>query len=192
MASDNHGDDGVGGLDPEVGALLARLRDRGEPAMFAGTDTPEGIAAARDRYAALMDETARPVDRAPELVADAPVPLRVHRPAGDGSGALVVYVHGGGWVLGGGAAYDRVAQRLADDTRAVVVAVDHRLAPEHPFPAPYDDVLAAVAWVADHADRWDADPARLGLVGRQRRREPRGRRRASPAATPGPRPPRPC
>ena len=76
-----------------------------------------------------------------------------------------MHVHGGGWVLGGGAVYDPVAQRLADDTGAVVVAVDHRLAPEHPFPTPYDDVLAAVDWVADHADRWHADPARLGLAG---------------------------
>jgi acetyl esterase/lipase len=153
------------GPDPEVAALLARLRDRGEPAMFAGTDSPEGIAAARARYAALMAETARPVDHAPELVTDAPVPLRVHRPAWEESGALVLAVHGGGWVLGGGDAYDPVTQRLADDTRAVVVAVDHRLAPEYLFPAPLDDVLAAVRWVVEHADRWHADPARLGLVG---------------------------
>ncbi len=58
-----------------------------------------------------------------------------------------------------------MAQRLADDTRAVVVAVDHRLAPEHPFPGAYDDVLAAVEWVVAHADRWDTDPTRLGLAG---------------------------
>jgi acetyl esterase len=153
------------GLDAEVAALLDRLRDRGEPAMFAGTDTAAGIAAARARFAALMAETARPVDRGPELVTDGPVPLRVHRPAGEESGAVVVSVHGGGWVLGGGDVYDRVSQRLADDTHAVVVAVDHRLAPEHPFPAPHDDVLAAVAWVVEHADRWHADPTRLGLVG---------------------------
>ena len=153
------------GLDAEVAGLLARLRERGEPAMFAGTGSPAGIAAARARYAALMAGTARPVDRTPEPVTDAPVPLRVHRPAGPASGALIVSVHGGGWVLGGGDAYDRVHQRLADDTHAVVVAVDHRLAPEHPFPAPLDDVLAAVGWVVEHADRWHADPARLGLVG---------------------------
>jgi acetyl esterase len=153
------------GVDAEVAVLLQRLRDRGEPAMFAGTDGPDGIAAARARYAALMAETVRPVDRGPEIVADGPVPLRVHRPDGPASGALVVFVHGGGWVLGGGDVYDPVVQRMADDTGAVVVAVDHRLAPAHPFPAPYDDVLAAVDWVVAHADRWDADPARLGLAG---------------------------
>ncbi|NMO90492.1 alpha/beta hydrolase [Actinomycetospora sp. TBRC 11914] len=152
-------------LDPDVAALLGRLRDRAEPAMFAGTDTPEGVAAARARYAALLAETVRPAEGRPELVTDAPVPLRVHRPGGRASGALVVFVHGGGWVLGGGGAYDPVARRLAEDTDAVVVAVDYRLAPEHPFPAPHDDVLAAVDWVVRHADRWDADPARLGLAG---------------------------
>jgi acetyl esterase len=141
------------------------MRDRGEPAMFAGTETAEGVAAARARYAALMVETVRPVDRGPELVTDGPVPLRVHRPEGGASGALVVFVHGGGWVLGGGDVYDPVAQRLADDTRAVVVAVDHRLAPEQPFPVPHGDVLTALDWVVAHADRWDADPARLGLAG---------------------------
>lgn len=152
--------------DPEVVALLARWHDRGEPEMFAGTDTPAGVSAARERYAALLAETVRPVPASPDPGPDdAPVPLRVHRPAGPATGAVVVHVHGGGWVLGGGAAYDPVAQRLADDTGAVVVAVDHRLAPEHPFPAPYDDVVAATAWVRGHAARWDADPARLGLAG---------------------------
>jgi acetyl esterase len=165
VPSANHGDAVVEALDPEVDALLIRLRERGEPAMFAGTDTAAGVDAARARYAGLMRETTLPAHGAPELVGDGPVPLRVHRPAGEPSGALVVHVHGGGWVLGGGDVYDPVAQRLADDTHAVVAAVDHRLAPEHPFPAPYDDVLAAVDWVVEHADRWGADPARLGLAG---------------------------
>ena len=151
-------------LDPGTAALLERLAARDEVAMFAGTDTAAGIDAARARFATLMSETVRPVGHAPEVRDDGPVPVRVHRPATAG-GALVVHVHGGGWVLGGGEVYDPVAQRLADDTGAVVVAVDHRLAPEHPFPAPHDDVLAAVDWVLAHAGDWDADPTRLGLAG---------------------------
>ena len=151
-------------LDPGTAALLERLAARDEVAMFAGTDTAAGIDAARARFATLMSETVRPVDGTPEVRDDGPVPVRVHRPA-VASGALVVHVHGGGWVLGGGEVYDPVAQRLADDTGAVVVAVDHRLAPEHPFPAPHDDVLAAVDWALAHADDWDADPTRLGLAG---------------------------
>ncbi|WP_433798262.1 alpha/beta hydrolase fold domain-containing protein [Actinomycetospora sp. CA-084318] len=151
--------------DPDVAALLARWSDRGEPAMFAGTDTPEGVAAARERYAALLRETVRPATAAPEVLDDAPVPVRVHRPVERTSDALVVYAHGGGWVLGGGAVYDPVAQRLADDTGAVVVAVDYSLAPEHRFPKPLHDVLDGLGWALDHAGDWDADPARVGLAG---------------------------
>ncbi|GAA4830109.1 alpha/beta hydrolase [Actinomycetospora corticicola] len=151
--------------DPDVAALLARWSERGEPAMFAGTDTDEGIAAARERFAALMRETVRPASAAPEVHVDVPVPVRVHRPAERTTATLVVFAHGGGWVLGGGEVYDPVAQRLADDTGAVVVAIDYRLAPEHRFPKPLHDVLEGLAWAIDHAADWDADPARVALAG---------------------------
>ncbi|GLZ53273.1 alpha/beta hydrolase [Actinomycetospora sp. NBRC 106378] len=151
--------------DPDVAALLARWSERGEPAMFEGTDTPEGIEAARERYAALLRETVRPARAAPEVRDDGPVPVRLHHPAERTTATLVVHAHGGGWVLGGGEVYDPIAQRLADDTGAVVAAVDYRLAPEHRFPAPLHDVLAGLAWAVDHAGEWDADPARVALVG---------------------------
>ncbi|WP_018335775.1 alpha/beta hydrolase [Actinomycetospora chiangmaiensis] len=151
--------------DPDVAALLARWAERGEPAMFAGTDTDEGIAAARDRFAALVRETVRPADAAPEVRDDGPVPVRVHRPAERRTDALVVHAHGGGWVLGGGDVYDPIAARLADDTGAVVVAVDYRLAPEHRFPKPLHDVLGGLAWAVDHAADWDVDPHRVALAG---------------------------
>ncbi|MEJ2870771.1 alpha/beta hydrolase [Actinomycetospora sp. OC33-EN08] len=150
-------------LDPDVAALLDRWADR--PAMFAGTDTDEGIAAARDRFADAMRETVRPAGAGPEVRDDGPVPVRVHRPADRTCDALVVHAHGGGWVLGGGEIYDPVAQRLADDTGAVVIALDYRLAPEHRFPVPLHDVLEGLAWAVDHAAEWDADPARVALAG---------------------------
>ncbi|MDL5156797.1 alpha/beta hydrolase [Actinomycetospora termitidis] len=150
-------------LDPDVAALLERWSDR--PAMFADTDTEEGVGAARERFATQMSETVRPASAAPEVRDDGPVPVRVHRPAERTTAALVVHAHGGGWVLGGGDVYDPVAQRLADDTGAVVVAVDYRLAPEHRFPAPLHDVLDGLAWAIDHATEWDADPRRVALAG---------------------------
>jgi acetyl esterase len=155
----------VTAADPDVAALLARWSERGEPAMFEGTDTPEGIEAARERYAALLRETVRPARAAPEVRDDGPVPVRLHHPAERTTATLVVHAHGGGWVLGGGEVYDPVVQRLADDTGAVVAALDYRLAPEHRFPAPLHDVLAGLAWAVDHAGEWDADPARVALVG---------------------------
>lgn len=146
-------------LDADTAALLVRLHDRGESALFSGA-----LEADRERFAAQLRETARPAARAPQVHTDGPVPVRVHRPE-QPSGALAVFVHGGGWALGGGDAYDGVAARLAVDTGAVVAALDYRLAPEAPFPAPFDDVLAGVDDVLGRAGEFGADPSRCALVG---------------------------
>ena len=84
---------------------------------------------------------------------------RVYRPDGLASDApLVVWFHGGGWVLGGPAQYDWVCTSIAEDAGALVVSVDYRKAPEHRAPAAADDAVAATRWVADHA-------AELGATG---------------------------
>ncbi|MEJ2861925.1 alpha/beta hydrolase [Actinomycetospora flava] len=131
-------------LDAGVRALLDRWAD--EPAMFAGTapGTTDGVVAARARFAAQMTDAGGLAPRAPEVRDAGGVAVRVHRPANVAVDTLVVFVHGGGWVLGGGDAYDAVATRLADDLGAVVAAVDYRPAPEHPFPGPLEDTMAAV------------------------------------------------
>lgn len=89
------------------------------------------------------------------------------RPGGDDDRALpvLVYVHGGGWVIGDVESDDVVPRALANRARCVVVSVDYRLAPEHPFPASHDDVLAVTRWVMDHGDELDADPARVVIAG---------------------------
>lgn len=145
-------------LDAGVRALLDRWAD--EPAMFAGTapGTTDGVPEARARFAAQMIEGAGRAPRAPEVREAGGVTVRVHRPAERATDALVVFVHGGGWVLGTGDAYDAVAARLADDLGAVVAAVDYRPAPEHPFPAPLEDTLAAVRALT-------GDGTRYALVG---------------------------
>jgi acetyl esterase len=76
-----------------------------------------------------------------------------------------VFVHGGGWVVGGIASHDDQARRLCRDLGAVVVSVDYRLAPEHPFPAAVDDVSAVFDAVAAEATRLGGDPARLAVAG---------------------------
>ena len=149
-------------LDPGVRALLDRWAD--EPEMFDGT-----VAESRARFVTQMRVAGGAPARAPELGEAGGVPVRTHRPATRTSDALVVFLHGGGWVLGGGDVYDAVADRLADDLGAVVAAVDYRLAPEHPFPAPLDDVLAAVrALLADGPERYalvgDSAGANLAAV----------------------------
>ncbi|QEW04079.1 alpha/beta hydrolase [Microbacterium lushaniae] len=106
--------------------------------------------------------------------ASAPVPggtvgLRVYRPAGEGRLPVVALVHGGAYWMGGGAAgwhlNDTLSRELAGRLPAVVVGIDHRLAPEHPYPIPADDVAAAISWIVGHAAELGADAARLVLFG---------------------------
>ena len=94
------------------------------------------------------------------------VPVRVYAPIGGaGSKPLIVFFHGGGWVLGDLETHDGIPRRLARDVDAVVVAVDYRLAPEHPFPAAADDALAAYRWALSNAAALGADGSRVAVVG---------------------------
>lgn len=149
-------------LDPGVRALLSRWS--GEPAMFADASADD-VSAPRARFAAQLAEAAGTAPRPPEVRDAGGVPVRVHRPATAASDALVVFLHGGGWVLGGGEVYDPVAARLADDLGAVVAAVDYRLAPEHPFPAALEDTLAGTRALLGDPPAPGVDPTRWALVG---------------------------
>ncbi|MEP6875723.1 MAG: alpha/beta hydrolase [Burkholderiales bacterium] len=98
----------------------------------------------------------------------ATIGLRVYTPRGGAAAephAVIVYYHGGGYVLGDLDGYDRVARQLCADSDAVVVSVDYRLAPEHPYPAAVDDAWTALQWVAEHARELGADAGRLGVAG---------------------------
>ncbi|HET8566844.1 MAG TPA: alpha/beta hydrolase [Solirubrobacterales bacterium] len=79
--------------------------------------------------------------------------------------ALLVYFHGGGWVIGGLDTHDDPCRFLAAHSGASVLSVDYRLAPEHPFPAAAEDAFAAYEWAAANAERLAADPGRIGVGG---------------------------
>lgn len=93
------------------------------------------------------------------------IPVRVYTPTGDGPHPVVVYFHGGGFVLGTLDSRDPICRTVASDAEAVVVSVAYRLAPEHPFPAAVEDAYAATEWVADNPGEFDADPDRLAVAG---------------------------
>ena len=78
---------------------------------------------------------------------------------------VLVYLHGGGWVVGSVATHDPFCRLLSEAAGAIVVSVEYRLAPEHPYPAALEDTLAGIHWAADHAAEWDGDATRLALGG---------------------------
>jgi acetyl esterase len=89
----------------------------------------------------------------------------LYTPAGPGPFPTIVFLHGGGWVIGSPESYDAAARGLAKGVQAVVISVNYRLAPENRFPAAFDDALAAYRWAASTIGRWRGDPRRLALAG---------------------------
>jgi acetyl esterase len=93
------------------------------------------------------------------------IPVRIYTPNGTGPFGLLVFFHGGGWVIGNLDTHDGTCRELAHGAGCVVMSVDYRLAPEHKFPAAADDCYAATAWAAAHAAEIGADPARIAVGG---------------------------
>ncbi len=102
----------------------------------------------------------------PGLEGDPEVPVRVYRPVGS-AGTLpgVLWIHGGGYVVGSVDQDDLIAQHVTEAVKCVVVSVDYRLAPEHPFPAPLEDCYAALKWMSSNAPDLGIDPARIAITG---------------------------
>ena len=93
------------------------------------------------------------------------LPARVYTPAGAGPFPVIVYFHGGGWVIANKGVYDGGARGLSKQANAVVVSIDYRLAPEAKFPAAWDDALAAYKWAAANAASINGNPQKLALAG---------------------------
>lgn len=93
------------------------------------------------------------------------IPIRVYRPQGVERPPILVFFHGGGFVIGSIDTHDRDCRLLAEGAEVMVVSVDYRLAPEHPAPAAGDDAIAALCWVAEHAGELGADGSRLAVGG---------------------------
>lgn len=97
-----------------------------------------------------------------------PLPVRIYRPKAASAKQLLpalVYYHGGGWVLGNIESHDQVCRYLVHHSGIAVVSVDYRLAPEHAFPAAFEDALAAVRWIADHGEEIGVDRHLLAVGG---------------------------
>jgi acetyl esterase len=96
------------------------------------------------------------------------IPIRIYTPHAPAAGELLpilVFYHGGGFVIGSLDSYDSLCRALANRADCIVVSVDYRLAPEHKFPAAVDDALEAYQWVSDHASELDGDARRMAIAG---------------------------
>jgi acetyl esterase len=154
-------------VDPDVQTLLDELAAMGTAPL--DEMTPAQARELADAGAVLLTGTgAEDVTTVDATVAGpaGPIPIRVYTPS-DGSPPrpIVVYFHGGGFVIGNIATHDAVCRDLAADSGAVLVSVDYRLAPEHPFPAAVEDCWAALGWVHAHAAELGGDPDRLAVAG---------------------------
>ena len=152
------------GIDPVLKSLLEAV-----PLEFTIDD---GVEVARAKFAAVRPpESMLPAMRIENRTADCgaagQIPVRIYWPdvQTDGPLPVVVYYHGGGWAIGSLDTHDHVARAHAIGAQAIVVSVDYRLAPEHPFPAGIEDSWAALQWVAAHAAELGGDPTRMAVAG---------------------------
>jgi acetyl esterase/lipase len=93
------------------------------------------------------------------------LPATIYTPPGEGPFPVVVYFHGGGWVIADRKVYDGGARGIAKEAHAIVISVDYRQAPEHKFPAAWDDALAAYAWALANVHLYGGDSSRVALAG---------------------------
>lgn len=139
-------------IAPDARDLIQAYRESGE---ISFQDVP--LATARENYLRGCEANGLPrADCAVVRDHEVPVPgatLRVREYRRDASGKppAVLFMHGGGWVIGNLDTHDAICRTLARESGAAVYAVDYRLAPEHPFPTPLDDCAAALRWLVDHA-----------------------------------------
>ncbi|MBI3215172.1 MAG: alpha/beta hydrolase [Mycobacterium sp.] len=152
------------GIDPNLKALLDAV-----PLEFTVDD---GVEYAREKLRAVRP----PASMLPQMRIEertigygeiADIPVRIYWPPIDQHDDLpvVVFYHGGGWAIGDLDTHDHVARAHAVGAEAIVVSVDYRLAPEHPFPQGVDDAWAALRWVGEHAGELGGDPNRIAVAG---------------------------
>jgi len=152
-------------LHPQARALLDLMKERGVPPTH--TLSPAEARATYRERRTFTQPDAPEVAEVRDLQAEG-IPLRLYRPLGAKADAVLpvlVYFHGGGWVIGDLDTHDVLCRGLANGAGCAVVAVDYRMGPEHRFPAAVDDALAATRWVHDHAASLGLDAQRLAVGG---------------------------
>jgi acetyl esterase len=156
-------------LHPQAQALLRLMEEKGVPATH--TLTPADARAFYRQRRTFTQPEPPEVAAVRDLEARGPagtIPLRSYRPAGSTADAILpvlVYYHGGGWVIGDLETHDVLCRQLSNLSGCAVIAVDYRMGPEHRFPAAVDDAIAAARWVQAQAQALKVDSARIAVGG---------------------------
>jgi len=154
-------------IDPEFETLLPLLPTHMDFSTLEGVQTLREERALRWPTPPDRDDVVKEDRAVPGRAGDPDVPIRIYRPRREAAGprACVFEIHGGGFMLGSIAMMDPWCQIVAAEVDAVVVSVEYRLAPEHPFPAGIEDCYAALSWTAKNAAALGVDPGRIAVAG---------------------------
>ena len=152
-------------LAPEIQAFLAASAAADLPQVWeAPLEIIRRNTASRLALAGAVEPLAQLQNRfIPGPTAD--LPIRIYRPTLRANQSVIIYFHGGGWVLNFLDIYDASLSRLANQSGVTVISVNYRKAPEHPFPTPFDDCYATLLWVANNAEVLSINRNRIFVAG---------------------------
>ena len=157
-------------LDPQVIQLLAwveKARAEGKSAPYA-TLTPQAARALYDKQSPTLDFKPRPLERVENItlpLPEEPRPARLYAASTAPDLPVLLFFHGGGFTIGSLDSHDGLCRYLAEQTGTLVLALDYRLAPEHPFPAAPNDAFAAYRWLIENAAQIGGDASRIAVMG---------------------------
>lgn len=154
-------------LDPHTRAVCLAAKYARIPHL--ASMSPRAARRAMEEQMWLLDGPSPALEEVRDLHLSSPsgeIPVRLYRPAqAEPGGPLLIWYHGGGWVIGSITSHDGACRRLAAATGMAVLAADYRLAPEHPCPASWEDALAIFDGAVRHALEWGVDAARIAVCG---------------------------
>ncbi|WP_373088755.1 alpha/beta hydrolase [Sneathiella sp.] len=154
-------------LDPQAKWVLDIAKEKGLPTL--DELSAEDAKAAYEERAIALSFKGIDIGKSIDLKIPGPlgdIPVRIYHPLGmEAPLPVLVYYHGGGWVVGSPNTHDSLCRKIANSGPFVVVSVDYRMGPEHPFPAAVNDAYAALNWCVDHIADYDGDASRIAVGG---------------------------
>jgi acetyl esterase len=151
-------------LDPQARVVLDQMAQAGKPINELSVEDARQTSTAMAEMQGPPESVAGVEDRTLPGP-DGGIPVRIYMPFGKGPFPVLMYFHGGGWVVGDIESSDGLCRVLANASGCIVVSAGYRLAPENPFPAAANDAYQATLWAATNADGFGGDPSRIAVSG---------------------------